>query len=782
MNIKTRLTIGVLLLATIPVAVTGLTSGWIASQTGRDLLQQAAHRQLLSTLENKRAQVQSYFELIHQQASNFGSNSGTIDAFKLLQHAYADHATQAGIGDLQSKRKALTDYYQTHLIEPYSKAESGHGLTAESLVALLDDNALVLQHNYIVSNPHDEGEKHNLEASNDASLYSSTHKQSHRLFRDFATQFGYEDIFLIDAESGHVVYSVKKNLELGTSLKDGAFKNSGLARVYQKAIKDEDKTSISFVDFQAYAPAKAQPGAFLAYKISGFRRPIGVVVLQLSIDKLNAIMTNNQRWQEIGLGLSGETYLVSSEGSLRSDSRFFIEDKQAYLASLAATGSSAQLIDKINVRGTGIGLHRIETPSVEKALKGDSGINTITGYRDTEVISAFATLQVEGTDWAIISEVDTAEALGASEQLLTSLIKSSGLASLLVLLIALSLGITGANILGKRFTTVANRMREIADGNGSLDERLSEKGTDELADISRNFNRFVSQIQKIIESVASSSNLLSDRARDMSQGAVQSQSRIQKQSEQIAAMSQSVNSIYESIRQTAQHTQSASETAQHARTEAEQGLVVVQDAVAAFAEVSADIDHSAAVINRVGEESDNIGKVLKVIDDISNQTNLLALNAAIEAARAGESGRGFAVVADEVRNLSHRIQEETSGIHEKINALQLGTQEAIDTMKASQQKAQQSGKLAERAGQVLVSITEANSSITTMNSKIADATEQQDDAVAELNSKMQIANQLASDAAQATVGTTTRVQELTQLSKTLNELVAGFERSQPRLD
>jgi methyl-accepting chemotaxis protein len=775
MNIKTRLTIGALLLASIPVAVTGFTSGWIASHTGRDLLQQAAHKQLLSTLENKRAQVQTYFELIHQQASNFGSNSGTIDAFKLLQHAYPDHATQAGIGDLQSKRKDLTDYYQTHLIEPYKKAEPGHSLTAEGLVAQLGDNALVLQHNYIVKNPHGEGEKLNLDASNDASLYSATHKQSHQLFRDFATQFGYEDIFLIDATSGYVVYSVKKNLELGTSLKEGGFKDSGLAQVYRKAMEDKEKTTVSFVDFEAYAPAKGQPGAFLAYKISGFRRPIGGIVLQLSIDKLNAIMTNNQRWQEIGLGRSGETYLVSSEGSLRSDSRFFIEDKAGYLASLAATGSSGQLIDKINIRGTGIGLHRIETPSVEKALKGESGIDTITGYRGAEVISAYATLKVEGSDWAIISEVDTAEALGAADQLLASLIKSSGLASLLVLLIALSLGFTGAKILGNRFTTVANRMREIADGNGSLEERLSEKGNDELADISRNFNRFVSQIQKIIESVASSSNLLSDRARDMNQGAEKSQSRIQKQSEQIGAMSQSVNSICESIRQTAQHTQSAAETAQHARAEAEQGLVVVQDAVAAFAEVSADIDHSAEVINRVGEESDNIEQVLKVIDDISNQTNLLALNAAIEAARAGESGRGFAVVADEVRSLSRRIQEETSGIHEKVDALQQGTQEAINTMKASQQKAQQSGKLAERAGQALESITEANSSITTMNSKIADATEQQEDAVAELNSNMQIANQLASDAADATVGTTTRVQELTQLSKTLNDLVTGFK-------
>lgn len=777
MKIKTRLTIGALLLASIPVTVTGLTSGWIASQVGRDLLQQAAHKQLLSTLENKRAQVQAYFQLVHKQVINFGSNSGTRDAFKLLQNAYADHGSQAGIGDLDVKRQELIDYYQTNLIEPYNLAAPGHGYSAEKLVSLLDTNSLVIQHNYILRNPNSQGEKQNLDAADDPSLYSSTHKQSNSLFRDFVSKFDFEDIFLVDASSNQVVYSVKKNLEFGTSLKEGGFKDTGLAQVYQLAMQDREKTAVSFVDFDAYAPAKGQPGAFLAYKILGFRKPIGVIVLQLSIDKLNAIMTNNGHWREIGLGNSGESYLVAADGTLRSDSRFLIEDKDSYLQGLTTDRENTDISDKIFARGTAIGLHRINTVSVEKALKRETGIDIIHGYRGSEVLSAYTTLNVEGSNWAIISEVDTAEALGAVDNLLESLIKSSGLASLIVLLIAIFLGVFGVKLLSSRFTVVADRMRDIADGEGSLDERLPEKGWDELTDISRDFNRFVSQIQTIVESVAASSNTLSERARDINKDANQSQTRIQQQHEQIDTMSKTVSGISCSVAESAQHTQSAAETAQQARTEAEQGLEVVREAVAAFAEVSADIDRSTEVINRVEEESDNIEEVLKVINGISNQTNLLALNAAIEAARAGESGRGFAVVADEVRSLSHRIQEETSDIQEKIDSLQHGTREAAVTMKASQHRAQQSGKLAERAGQALERITDANSAITSANSKIAEQSQQQDNAIAALSDNMEQANLLAREADTATEGTIQLGQELSQLSKTMDNLVTRFKQA-----
>lgn len=777
MNIKTKLTIGVLLLASIPVAVTSLTSGWIASQTGRDLLQRQAHNQLLSTLENKNAQIQAYFDLTHKQTSNFGSNGGVIDAFKQIQYVYPDYASQAGIGDRQEKRKVLVDYYQTNLIEPYSRTAPGHQLSAKALVDRLDDNALIIQYNYIATNPNPIGEKQNLEAFKDPSLYSTLHGQTHALFRDFAEQFGFQDIFLIDAASASVIYSVKKNLELGSSLKNSGFKDSGLARVFQKSMENEEKGQVSFVDFDTYPSASGQPGAFLAYKISGFRKPLGVVVLQLSIDKLNAIMTNNGQWKSIGLGDTGETYLVAAGGTLRSDRRLFIEQPSEYLSLLDTTESERALGNKINQRGTAIALQKVETPSVQQALLGESGINTITGYRGNEVLSAYASFKIEGEDWAIISEVDTAEALGSVDELLESLIKSSGLASLAVLAIAIFAGFASARLLSSRFSTVSNRMEEIADGNGNLDERLPEKGNDELTDISRNFNRFVSQIQDIIASVINSSSQLSNSARDINLDAEQSRNRAEQQHQQTGSMAQALNNISDLINETVLHTTSAVNTTQQAREQAQQGLVAVRDAVVASTELLVDIDRSNEVIERVGEESDNIGGVLKIINDISNQTNLLALNAAIEAARAGESGRGFAVVADEVRSLSQRIQEEISGIQTKIDSLQQGTSEAGKVMRSSQDKAQKSVKLAELAGKTFESITDANSAITAMNEKIAYASEQQRSAISELSGNMTKATELAISSTTATDSTIVLGQEIDQLSKTLHALVSRFENS-----
>ncbi|MFT5658636.1 MAG: methyl-accepting chemotaxis protein [Gammaproteobacteria bacterium] len=767
---------GALLLTSIPVAVTGLTSGWIASQTGQELLQRQAHKQLLSTLENKRAQIQSYFQLIHQQTSNFGSNSGVIDAFKQIQHAYPDYSSQAGgIGDREQKRQVLIDYYQTNLINPYNKTAPGHQFEAKALVEQLDDNALVLQYNYVANNPLPIAEKYQVEDYKDASLYTATHSQTHGLFRNFAEQFGFQDIFLVDAASAQVIYSVRKNLELGSSLNTSGFKDSGLAKVFASAMEDEEKGTVSFVDFDTYPSASGRPGAFLAYKINGFRKPLGVVVLQLSIDKLNSIMTNNGHWKDIGLGDSGETYLVAAGGTLRSDRRLFIEDPANYLSLFDADDGQRALGDKIGARGTAIALHPVDTPSVQNALQGESGINTITGYRGNQVLSAYSILKIEGNDWAIISEVDTSEALGAVDELLESLIKSSGLASLAVLAIAIFLGFTGARLLANRFSTVANRMKEIADGHGSLDERLPEKGRDELTEISRDFNRFVSQIQDIVASVASSSNQLSNSARALNQDAEQSHLRAEKQNNETGAMARAVDSISGLINQTATHTSSAVDTAQQTGKEVLQGLVAVQDAVIASTELSVDIERSNEVIKRVEEESDNIEEVLKVINAISNQTNLLALNAAIEAARAGESGRGFAVVADEVRNLSRRIQEETSGVQEKIDALQKGAREATIVMRASHEKAQKSVKLAEQAGKTFEAIAHANSNITTVHKEIARATEQQESAVIELSSNMARANELANEAAAATDSTVSLGQDIDQLSKKLLALVSRFK-------
>ena len=134
---------------------------------------------------------------------------------------------------------------------------------------------------------------------------------------------------------------------------------------------------------------------------------------------------------------------------------------------------------------------------------------------------------------------------------------------------------------------------------------------------------------------------------------------------------------------------------------------------------------SADRIHALGQRSQEIGEIVRVIEDIADQTNLLALNAAIEAARAGEQGRGFAVVADEVRKLAERTGKATKEIAEVIETVQVGTSEAVNSMEAGTAEAQNGMQLAQNAGERLKEIVDGVSRVAGMIQQIAGSTEEQ---------------------------------------------------------
>lgn len=180
----------------------------------------------------------------------------------------------------------------------------------------------------------------------------------------------------------------------------------------------------------------------------------------------------------------------------------------------------------------------------------------------------------------------------------------------------------------------------------------------------------------------------------------------------------------------------AAEAVDETRGLSDEGTRTMQGAVAGMNKLAEEIGNASDVVQKLEEESQNIGTVLSVIQGIAEQTNLLALNAAIEAARAGEQVRGFAVVADEVRSLAQKTQDSTTEIQDIIVNIQKGAQEAIAVMEQGNERTMNSVSQVNDAGGALEKINEQVMRIHDMNLQIAAASEEQTQVIEEITTNV----------------------------------------------
>jgi methyl-accepting chemotaxis protein len=636
------------------------------------ILRQQALQQLHARRVGAAREIERYFSGLEAQVVGLARDPSTVSALQQLRDATAeldvDPLTESARmrPQMQRLKNFLEEYYQGEL--------RNHALDLRALL-LPQRSAVWLQARYFT-----RGTDSTMEAAEsdvqDATSYDRFHATWDRFFRRTLERFGFQDLYLIDAASARVVYSVRKRPDFQTSLLDGPYAASGAGVLFKELEKTGNTEAYRVVDVAPYPPLHEIPAAFAGASILSNGRRVGTLIVQLSTEPLTRLLSADGHWAQIGLGETGELYLVGSGDKdllMRSEPRF-----------------------NANVRGASSVLRQRVESQATSETNGDEFQSEYTSYRGVSVLGSVGRLtHLVGLDWTLVAEMTTAEALHPLTQLRTQAMWLTillVLGSIVFILVVTPAVAAPVRALVKRAVATGGRVDEYkrrlesdlrpvlaaaaAASEGDLSQRVAVDGS-LLGDLPRTLNRMwrsvgalVSHAQITTTAAVESATQIQNVVRQLSHDAVQHTSEIA-----------TTNAL---LRDTRAHLEALVAAAVAASPDPSSDVPVPPDpdaAAEAVAGMEALQSHTHALtmkMKRLGERSMEISTVMTTIQQVTAEANMLALNATIEASRAGEHGLGFKTVANDIRKLATRTEAVTRDLGELVTTMHSEAADAVD--------------------------------------------------------------------------------------------------------
>ena len=374
----------------------------------------------------------------------------------------------------------------------------------------------------------------------------------------------------------------------------------------------------------------------------------------------------------------------------------------------------------------------------QRMLAGEQGVEAYR-FQGIDKIAGFAPVGING--WSIGATQNKEEFTSASKAIRNSTILIAALTGVLVLI--------GVLIAARRITRpineAVNGLKDIAQGEGDLTMRLKVNSNDEVGELAKWFNAFITKLQGIIKEIAegvetlsSSSTELSAISEQMSQVSQDTSSKCNTVSAAAEEMSTNMSTVAAAMEQSTANTQVVASSAEEMSStigeiakNSERARAISDDAAVKSVDTSKKV-------TELGHAAQAIGKVIEAITDISEQVNLLALNATIEAARAGEAGKGFAVVANEIKELAKQTAGATQDIKSKISTIQNTTMITIEQI-------EQITKVIQEVNDVVAGIASAVEEQSTATAEIAANVSQSAQGIQEVNSNVNQSSMVASE-------------------------------------
>lgn len=632
-------------------------------------------------------------------------------------------------------------------------------------------------------------------------------------FREFKKKYQFSDLALMEP-NGELFYTVSENDDLDTNMLTGKYKDTSLGKLL-KAVKEKKQTM--WADYDKYKPIvdsnakkkgkKTDPHvAFVAKPLLSGENLEVVAIAQLSSEENNEIMANY-----IGLGDTGETYLVGRDGRFRSKSKTI---KDAVM----------------NAK------YKVKTEAYEGAFKDKKGgSGEIENYQGENVLSVWKPLTVvnpketqdgKGITWAVIAEMGLGEISKPARGILLWIFL--GLVGVIVIVVIVY------TFLRRGLTTqiehIADLFEEIDTGN--LDARTEVVSRDELGVMARQLNAMLDHTMTLIQSseerdamqrsitklleeisgfaegnlgaraevteditgaIADSFNYMAEqlgnvvgRVKDVTLQVSATSKEVRTSTENLAETSEvqavqvsdaiaAINEMAASIQQVAENASQSADVSEKSTKNAKEGATAVRDTNSAMDSIREHVQETARAIKRLGESSQEIGNIVQLINDIADRTSILALNASIQAAMAGEAGRGFAVVAEEVQRLAERSTNATKQIDTLIKNIQGEINEAGSSMEESIQRVVDGSRLADNAYSKLQEIESVTVQLGELIQSITMASKQQARASDNIAKTMEEVGEISSQTSAASRQTAVAMKNLADTSDRLNESVSLFK-------
>jgi len=693
-----------LVLALVPILAVGLALAAVASyHAAAGVLRQQTMQQLHALRVNAAREIERHFSRLESHVVGVAHDPSTLLALKQLGDATTelenDPRTEPARLRPQMERlkKFLEGYFRDELNEK--------SLDLRSLL-LPQRSAVWLQAEYLARGVDPQAQAA-IPEGGDASSYGRSHAMWDPVFRNMMDRFGFEDVYLVDSSSGRVVYSARKRPDFQTSLIDGPYAASPVGGLFRELRQSANAPRYRITDFAPYLPAHGAPAAFAGVPILDNGRVVGALVVQLSSETLTHLLSADGQWSQIGLGASGEIYLIGRgdrDSRMRSASRF------GPVATTVARDGTTVLRQRVESQATSV-------TSREAEHEGE-----YISYRGVPVLGSAGWLpHLDGLNWTLIAEIGSAEALYPLRQLLTRTAWIAGLsfAGILAMLIGFVAAVDGwrrgsvGTEAGDSAVRTDDYQRRLeadlrpvvaaaaAALRGDLSQQLTANGS-VLGDLPHTLNHLWRSTSALVGHVQSTSTSAIDSATQIQTAAHQLSKDAERHTTALNDATLLLREIRSHLDALAADTSVASHAEQSTAASARQSAESVAHVVAGIEELQQHTRTLTMKMKRLGERSMEISTITGTIQDITAQANMLALNATIEAARAGEHGLGFKTVANDVRKLAARTEAAAKDMADLVATLHSEAADAVDCIEQHSEEIERHTALVTDASHALV--------------------------------------------------------------------------------